>query len=242
MFVAPIPADRRPERFLRLIAGLVLYGISGSLLVLAGLGLDPWDVLHQGLSRTFGLQVGTWVIVVGFIVLLGWIPLRQRPGAGTALNVILIGLVMNVVLDVVPSPHYLPVRFGLVAIGVVLNGLATGLYIGAGLGPGPRDGLMTGLAADGRVAGSAGPRRFRSIRAVRTLIEVTVLLAGWLLGGTVGFGTVAYAATIGLLVHWTVPYFAMKPLPNPLEPDEVASESVRSSPGTTSGAASPRSA
>jgi uncharacterized membrane protein YczE len=184
-------------RLVQLYFGLVLYGISSSMLVLAGLGLDPWDVFHQGLSRTFGLSIGTWTIIVGFVVLLLWIPLRQRPGIGTLSNVVLIGLIMNVVLGHVHAPHALVARIVLLVGGVFLCGVATGAYIGAGFGPGPRDGLMTGLAARGH-----------SIRVVRTSIEVTVLGTGWLLGGTVGVGTVVYALSIGPLAHVFVPLFA----------------------------------
>lgn len=190
--------DRVPTRLLMLLAGLVLYGASSALLVLAGLGLDPWDVFHQGLARTFGGQVGTWSIVVGAVVLLAWIPLRQRPGIGTLTNVVLVGLTINATLALVPAPDGLPLRVATMVAGIVLNGVATGLYIGAGLGPGPRDGLMTGLAARGH-----------SVRVVRTAIEVSVLAAGWLLGGSVGIGTVAYALTIGPLAHLFLPVFRL---------------------------------
>jgi uncharacterized membrane protein YczE len=184
-------------RLAQLYGGLVLYGVSSSLLVLAGLGLDPWDVFHQGLSRTFGLAIGTWAIIVGLVVLLLWIPLRQRPGIGTVSNVVLVGLTMNVVLGHVHPPHALGVRIACLLVGILLNGVATGAYIGAGFGPGPRDGLMTGFAARGH-----------SIRVVRTSIELTVLAIGWLLGGTVGVGTVLYALAIGPLAHVFVPLFA----------------------------------
>jgi uncharacterized membrane protein YczE len=186
-----------PRRLVQLFAGLVLYGISDSMLLLAGLGVDPWDVLHQGLARRTGVPVGTWAIIVGAVVLLLWIPLRQRPGLGTLCNVMLVGAVIDLVLAVVPPPHLLPVQVAVMASGVVLNGVATGMYIGAGLGPGPRDGLMTGFAARGH-----------SLHLVRTCIEATVLLAGWLLGGTVGVGTVAYAVCIGPLAHIFVPLFS----------------------------------
>ena len=133
----------------QLVLALVLYGASASLLVFAKLGLSPWDVLHQGLARHTPIAIGTWSIIVGVIVLLFWIPLRQRPGIGTVLNVILIGGTMDVVLSLFNPPHALGWRIVLLVLGVVLNGVATGAYIGAGLGPGPRDGLMTGIAARG---------------------------------------------------------------------------------------------
>lgn len=197
--LAPLPPGRLPARLALLFAGLTLYGLSDGLLVVAGLGLDPWDVLHQGLSRAFGLQVGTWSIIVGAVVLLGWIPLRQRPGLGTVANVVVIGSVVNATLALVPAPHALPLRGGVLVLAVVLNGLATGAYIGAGLGPGPRDGLTTGIAARGR-----------SIRVVRTVVEVGVLVVGWALGGTVGVGTVLYALAIGPLTHVTIPAFRLR--------------------------------
>jgi uncharacterized membrane protein YczE len=189
----------RLRRLAQLYAGIVLYGISASMLLLAGLGVDPWDVLHQGLSRRFGLGVGTWVVIVGAGVLLLWIPLRQRPGFGTISNAILVGLVVDAALATVPPVHGLAARLVVMTAGVVLNGVATGAYIGAGLGPGPRDGLMTGLAARGH-----------SIRVVRTGIELAVLLTGWLLGGTVGLGTVVYALGIGPIAHLTIPRLAIE--------------------------------
>jgi uncharacterized membrane protein YczE len=187
----------RVRRLVQLYVGLVLYGVSASMLLLAGLGVDPWDVLHQGLSRRIGLGVGTWAIIVGVLVLLLWIPLRQRPGFGTLSNVIVVGLVIDVVLATVAPVHGLVARVVVMCAGVVLNGIATGAYIGARLGPGPRDGLMVGLAARGH-----------SIRVVRTCIELTVLLTGWLLGGTVGIGTVVYLVGIGPLAHIFVPFFS----------------------------------
>ncbi len=190
-------------RLAQLYGGLVLYGVSSSLLVLAGLGLDPWDVFHQGLARHTSLAIGTWAILVGVVVLLLWIPLRQRPGIGTLSNVVLVGGTMDLVLGHVHAPHALAVRVACLVCGVFLNGVATGAYIGAGLGPGPRDGLMTGFAARGH-----------SIRVVRTGIEVVVLATGWLLGGTVGVGTVLYALAIGPLAHVFVPLFARgRPMP-----------------------------
>ena len=184
-------------RLVQLFLGLALYGLSSSLLVLARLGLDPWDVFHQGLARHSGLAIGTWSILVGLVVLLLWIPLRQLPGIGTVANVVLIGGTMDIVLSLVHSPNSLLWRIVCLLAGVGLNGVATGAYIGAGLGPGPRDGLMTGLAARGH-----------SIRVVRTGIEIAVLVTGWLLGGTVGVGTVLYAVSIGPLAHVFVPFFS----------------------------------
>ena len=188
----------RLRRLIQLYLGLILYGASAAMMLLAGLGVDPWDVLHQGLSRRFGLGVGPWVIIVGVLVLLLWIPLRQRPGFGTLNNALAIGLVVDLVLATVPPVHGLAARLVVMASAVVLNGIATGAYIGAGLGPGPRDGLMTGLASRGH-----------SIRVVRTGIELTVLLAGWLLGGTVGLGTVVYALGIGPIAHLSIPRLAI---------------------------------
>lgn len=192
-------------RLVQLFLGLLLYGLSASLLVLARLGLDPWDVFHQGLARHSGLAIGTWSILVGLIVLLLWIPLRQVPGIGTVANVVMIGGTMDIVLSLVHSPHSLFWRVVCLVAGVALNGIATGAYIGAGLGPGPRDGLMTGFAARGH-----------SIRVVRTAIEVTVLGTGWLLGGTVGVGTVLYAVSIGPLAHVFVPLFSSGRVPAPV--------------------------
>jgi uncharacterized membrane protein YczE len=195
---APVPADRRARRAAQLLAGLLLYGVTASMLVLARLGLDPWDVLHQGLSRTFGLAIGTWVVIVGLLALAAWWRLPQRPGVGTAANAVGVGLVMDLVLSLAHPPHATWARVVLLVAGVAGNGVATGLYIGAGLGPGPRDGLSTGLAATGR-----------SMRVVRTTVEATVLLTGFLLGGSVGIGTVLYAASIGPLTHVTIPALAV---------------------------------
>lgn len=178
------------RRLLQLFPGLVCCGVGLALMVLARLGLGPWDVLHQGLSERTGLPMGTVVILVGFVVLLGWVPLRQRLGIGTLCNVVLIGLVIDAVLAVAPEPRGLVLRWACLLAGVVLMGLGSGLYIGTGLGPGPRDGLMTGLAARGH-----------SLRVVRTLIELSALAVGWVLGGTVGVGTVLFAFAIGPLVH-----------------------------------------
>lgn len=183
------------RRLSQLLAGLLLYGFSMALLVESGLGLDPWDVLHQGIAERAGLTIGTVVIAVGVVVLLLWIPLRQKPGVGTVANALLIGLAADASIWLLPSPEPLAVRITFMVSGVVLNAVATAAYIGARLGPGPRDGLMTGLVR----------RTGRSVRLVRTSIEVTVLATGWLLGGTVGAGTVLYALAIGPLVHLLLP-------------------------------------
>ncbi|HKC26690.1 MAG TPA: hypothetical protein VKB75_01640 [Jatrophihabitans sp.] len=191
---------RLPRRIVQLNIGLLLYGLSSALLVRSGLGLDPWDVFHQGLAGRLHLAIGTVVIIVGAAVLLLWIPLRQWPGYGTVSNAILIGLSMNWSLDVLPHTALLGWRIVEMITGIVLCGAATGMYIGAAFGPGPRDGLMTGLAR----------RSGRSIRLVRTGIELTVLAAGWLLGGTVGVGTVLFALAIGPLAQFFMPIFEVQ--------------------------------
>ncbi|QQE79861.1 YitT family protein [Alicyclobacillus sp. SO9] len=196
--VPPSGRNRLWLRLTRLLVGLVLYGTSDSLLVLAHLGIDPWDVFQQGLALHTGIPIGTWAILVGLAVLFLWIPLRQRPGLGTVLNVLIVGSVMDLVLAHVPPPTALPARIVVLLLGVGLNGAATGWYIGAGLGPGPRDGLMVGLSARGL-----------SIRVVRTTIEVTVLVAGWILGGNVGWGTLLYAVSIGPLAQIFIPLFTV---------------------------------
>ncbi|WP_443035092.1 membrane protein YczE [Streptomyces sp. BE20] len=184
------------RRLPQLLVGLVLYGASMGLMLRSGLGLDPWDVFHQGLQRTVGLSVGAWVTICGALVLLLWIPMRQLPGVGTVANVLVIGAAMDLTLRVAGSPGPLAARIALMVGAIVLNGVATGLYIGARLGPGPRDGLMTGLHR----------RTGRSLRLLRTGIELTVLAAGLLLGGTAGVGTVAYALAIGPLAQFFLPW------------------------------------
>ncbi len=181
-------------RLARLYAGLVGFGVSLALMVRARLGLDPWDVLHQGIARHLGVPLGWVVIAVSALVLLAWIPLRQRPGFGTISNVVVVGLVANAALALTPSPGSLGIRAAMLAGAIVVNGVSTAGYIGAGLGPGARDGLMTGIASRGH-----------SLRAVRTGIEVSVLIVGVALGGSVGVGTVAYAIAIGPLVHFFLP-------------------------------------
>jgi hypothetical protein len=187
------------RRLLQLYAGLLLYGFTLALNVEAGLGLDPWDVLHQGLSYHMPLTIGVVTIVVGALVLLAWIPLRQKPGLGTISNVIVIGLAMDAGIWLLPAPDLMWQRVTFMLLGVGLNGVATAAYIGARFGPGPRDGLMTGLVA----------RTGRSVRLIRTSIELFVLAIGWLLGGTVGVGTVLYAVTIGPIIHVLLPVFTV---------------------------------
>jgi uncharacterized membrane protein YczE len=196
----PLPVTIAPARRLpQLLAGLALYGTSMAMQLRATLGVDPWDVFHQGLARHLPLSFGLVTAVTGAVVLLLWFPLRQRPGIGTVANVVVIALSVDAALALIPAPSALPVRAALMAGGIVLNGVASAAYIGARLGPGPRDGLMTGLAA----------RTGWSIRLVRTGIEVTVLAVGWLLGGTVGLGTVAYALAIGPLTQAFLPWFTV---------------------------------
>ncbi|MFC5724306.1 YitT family protein [Streptomyces gamaensis] len=183
---------RLARRLPQLYGGLVLYGVSGALQVRAGLGLAPWDVLNQGVARWTGLSIGAASIAVGALVLLLWIPLRQRPGLGTVSNVLMVGLSLDATLALLPGTGSLPLRIALLVCAVVLCAAATGLYIAAGFGPGPRDGLMTGLHR----------RTGRSLRLTRTCIEVAVLAAGWALGGTAGAGTVLFALAIGPLTQY----------------------------------------
>jgi uncharacterized membrane protein YczE len=181
--------DRLPRRLAQLLLGLFLYGWSMAMMVRSGLGLDPWDVFHYGLTRHVMLSFGQVTIVVGAIVLLAWIPLRQRPCVGTILNIFVIGLAADFGLAMMTQPGNLVGRGALLVGGIVLNGLAGALYVGAHLGPGPRDGLWVAIT-----------RRYGlSIRLVRTVIELSVLLVGWLMGGVVGVGTVLYALSIGHL-------------------------------------------
>ncbi|WP_329245714.1 hypothetical protein OG223_10620 [Streptomyces sp. NBC_01478] len=190
--------NRLGRRLVQLYAGLALYGASSALLVVSGLGLEPWNVLHQGLAELTGLTIGVVSIIVGAAVLLLWVPLRQRPGLGTVSNVFVVGLAMDGTLALVPDAHGLAVRIPLLLASILLNGVATGLYISASFGPGPRDGLMTGLHR----------RTGRSIRLIRTGLEVTVVATGFALGGTVGIGTLLYALAIGPLAQLFLRVFA----------------------------------
>lgn len=208
---------RLTRRVTQLYVGLLLYGASAGLMVRAGLGLDPWDVFHQGLSDHIGLSIGTVSIIVGAAVLLLWWPMRQRPGLGTVSNVVLVGLSMDATLWLMPEPRALAVRIPLLVGAVVLNGLATGLYISARFGPGPRDGLMTGLH---QVTG-------RSIRLVRTGIELAVLVTGMLLGGSAGVGTVLYALAIGPLAQFFLPLCAIPHASGDGDPSPVVASGPR---------------
>jgi uncharacterized membrane protein YczE len=200
------------RRLVQLFAGLWLYGLSMALLIRAHLGLNPWDVFHQGVSSRTDLSIGTVVIIVGALVLLLWIPLRQRPGIGTIANIFVIGIAVDVSLQLTPIVDGYPLRISMLLLGILLNGVAGGMYIGAGLGPGPRDGLMTGIVR----------RTGHSVRLVRTGIELVVLGTGWLLGGTVGLGTLLYAISIGPIVQRMLPIFTIGEEPRAAKP--VAAE------------------
>jgi uncharacterized membrane protein YczE len=200
-----LPTPTRQElaaRLPRLIVGLVLFGIGIAIMVIANLGLSPWEVLHQGISLRTGIPIGTVGILTGILVLLLWIPLRERIGIGTLLNVLLIGLVVDASLWLLPDDiETMWLRWALMAGGTLIIAIGSGLYIGAGLGPGPRDGLMTGLATKGI-----------NVAAARIGIEITVLIIGYFLGGTVGIGTLVFAFGVGPLVAIFLPMLSMKPL------------------------------
>lgn len=208
------PSRRLPRRLVQLYVGLLLYGFSSGLLLRSGLGLEPWNVLNQGVAEHTGLSIGTVAILIGAAVLLLWIPIRQRPGLGTLSNVVLVGLSMDWTLALVPDAHAWGARTGLLAGGILLNGVATGLYLAARFGAGPRDGLMTGLH---RLTG-------RSLRLCRTGIEVVVVATGFALGGTLGVGTVLYALVIGPLAQYFLRLFAV---PEPQEEPEPQDPSGR---------------
>lgn len=193
-------AGRLPLRLGTLFLGLTLFGISLAMMIQAGLGMMPWDVLHYGLSRHLPLSIGSILIALSLLLLLLWIPLREMPGVGTIANAIWVGVVLDVALLVLPTVEAMGGRIPMMIGGIVLNGLATAMYIGAQLGPGPRDGLSTALA---RLLPM-------SLRVVRTGIEVIVVITGWLLGGVVGVGTVLFALTIGPLVQTFLPYLSVR--------------------------------
>jgi uncharacterized membrane protein YczE len=199
---------RTSSRLVRLGIGLVLYGVSIQFQLASALGNQPWSVLDQGVSRHTGISVGVVVMIVAALVLLCWIPLRQMPGLGTIANLLIIGPALDATALILPTPHGLPLRIAYMLTGVILCAAATGLYIGAHFGPGPRDGLMTGLA-----------KRGLSIRLARTMIEVTVVAVGFLLGGTFGVGTILFALSIGPLAQFFIPLFEVRrPAATTLEP------------------------
>lgn len=199
-FLQPL-ADRPAQRVTRCVGGLALFGIGVALQKEGQMGLAPWDVFHEGFSQVLGWQFGRALVLTSFLVLLLWIPLRQRPGIGTLLNAVEIGVVADIAIAVLPEPETLWVRIPFMLIGVLLVGIGSGFYIGAGLGPGPRDGLMTGLAARGM-----------KVSRARTSVELTVLLLGWILGGSVGVGTLVFALSIGPIVARTIPLLRLAPL------------------------------
>jgi uncharacterized membrane protein YczE len=202
-YLIPIAGQRLPRRIGQLIFGLILFGIGIGLMLQSGLGVPPWDVLHQGLARQFGLTVGIWSIIVSVVVLLLWVPLRQPYGLGTLLNAVIIGVVIDLTGLFIPPATATGMAWVMLLAGVLLIGIASGLYIGANLGPGPRDGLMTGIA-----------RRGPSIRLTRAVIEITVLTLGWILGGTFGLGTIVFALAIGPLVQFFLPRWDISPHPS----------------------------
>ena len=180
------------------MAGLSFFGFSLGLVVRADLGLAPWDVFHQGVSQQLGWSLGTVIVATSFVVVVLWIPIRERPGIGTLANAVLVGIWVDISLWILPEVlSSFVLRFVVLAVGIVVNGVATGLYIGARFGSGPRDGLMTGLAARGY-----------SVRVVRTIIEAIVLISGFALGGSVGLGTVLFAVAIVPIAHQAIPFFA----------------------------------
>jgi uncharacterized membrane protein YczE len=187
------------RRWLQLFAGLLLAGFSIGLMVEAHLGLDPWNVMHEGLTHHLPLSFGMVTVVSGLVVLLLWVPLHQPLGVGTVINTVLVGVLVDVALWALPTPHSLALRAAFLVVGVVLCAAGGAIYLGSHLGPGPRDGLMTGLVA----------RTGRSVRLVRTTLELTVLLVGFLTGGTVGVGTVLFAVAIGPLIQFFLPRVAV---------------------------------
>jgi uncharacterized membrane protein YczE len=197
MFI-PVTGRNLRRRLIQLNSGLVLFGVGIALMLQSDLGLPPWDVLHQGLAEQYGLSVGVWSIIISFVVLLLWLPLRERYGIGTVLNAVIIGVVIDLAALVIPRSDNVVVEGVMLAVGIFLIGLASGMYIGANLGPGPRDGLMTAVA-----------RRGPSIRATRWGLEIAVLVTGILLGGTFGIGTIAFALLIGPIVQFFLPRWSI---------------------------------
>nr|WP_281496964.1 hypothetical protein [Ornithinimicrobium sp. F0845] len=193
-------AGRLPHRLVQLFIGLTIFGLSMAMLIRAGLGMIPWDVFHYGVATHVPLSFGTIAIIVALFVLLLWIPLREMPGLGTVANAIWVGVSADIGLALFSEPEPLVLQILMMVAGIVLNAFATAMYIGAQLGPGPRDGLMTGLAHRTRF----------SVRAIRTCIEIAVVAVGWLLGGVVGVGTVIFALSIGPLTQAFLPPLVVK--------------------------------
>ena len=200
-YLIPVAGVRLKRRMVQLMVGLVLFGVGIGLMLQSELGVPPWDVLHQGLARRFGLTVGIWSVIVSVAVLVLWLPLRQPYGLGTLLNAVIIGVVIDITAIVFPTANSTEVAWVMLLGGILLIGVASGLYIGANLGPGPRDGLMTGIA-----------KRGPSIRLTRAVIEITVLTVGWILGGRFGIGTIVFALAIGPLVQYFLPRLAISPV------------------------------
>lgn len=191
--------DRLGRRLIRCVIGLSLFSVGISMQMNANIGAPPWDVFHQGIANQTGISIGKIIVLTGFSLLLLWIPLKQKPGLGTILNALEIGLVADIALGIIPEPSNILVRILMALSGIVVVAIGSGLYIGSALGPGPRDGLMTGLA-----------KRGIPIRKGRTAVEVIVLVTGWLLGGQVGVATFAFAFGVGPLVHFFLPRLAVR--------------------------------
>lgn len=207
-FIAPL-RDRPVQRVVRCVGGLVLFGIGVGMQKQGHMGLAPWDVFHDGLSKQIDWPFGRALILTSFLVLILWIPLKQKPGIGTLLNAVEIGLVAGVVIDIIPRAEFLPLRIALMVGGIVILGIGSGLYIGAGLGPGPRDGLFTGLA-----------QRGIKISRARTIVEICVLIVGFALGGAVGIGTLVFAFGIGPIVARTLPLLHLEALTPPAQDEQ----------------------
>ena len=191
--------DRLGRRLVRCVVGLSLFSVGISMQMNANIGAPPWDVFHQGIANQTGISIGKIIVLTGFSLLLLWIPLKQKPGLGTILNALEIGLIADIALGIIPEPSNMLIRVPMALLGIVVVAIGSGLYIGSALGPGPRDGLMTGLA-----------KRGIPIRVGRTVVEVIVLVTGWLLGGQVGVATFAFAFGVGPLVHFFLPRLAVK--------------------------------
>jgi uncharacterized membrane protein YczE len=197
-FFLPVRGLRLRRRVVQLVAGLVLFGLGIGLMLQSGLGVPPWDVLHQGLAEQFGLTVGAWSIIVSFLVLLAWLPFSERYGLGTLLNALIIGVIIDLAVYIFPEPESVWLDAVMLCAGILTIAVASGMYIGANLGPGPRDGLMTAIS-----------RRGYSVRRTRWAIEIVVLIAGVFLGGTFGVGTIAFALFIGPLVQFFLPRWSI---------------------------------